>query len=251
MDVKLRGAFRRQWSKYFAQAELPIAFYYTNEVSTAELNDSKNEHRCLICNLNRVREGHTFVYDSKTPGCPGGKRYTGYSQKLRPNFEYFLSCGIPGEMDGERYKKSPELVTEYLKNNPPFQAPARFLVFKRWDKLSATDKPVAVFFFASADVLSGLFTLANFDSTDPNSVITPMSAGCSSIVNYPLIESNSSNPRCVLGMFDVSARPCVPENTLTFAVPAGRFEEMVNNMDESFLTTESWKAVKDRIGLPK
>jgi hypothetical protein len=247
MKEHLIETFISQWNKYFGKAELPITYYYTNEVTRQELDDTKNEHRCLICNLKRVRDGHTFVYNSNTPGCLGGKRYTGYSQELRPNFEYFLSCGIPGEMEGERYKKSPELVKELLKSHPLSQAPAKSLVFKRWDKLSKADDPAVVVFFATADVLSGLFTLANFDSADPHGVIAPMGAGCSSRVNYPLIESNSSHPRCVLGMFDVSARPCVPENTLTFSIPMKRFEEMVGDMDESFLTTDSWASVKRRI----
>ena len=89
--------------------------------------------------------------------------------------------------------------------------------------------------------------MANFEVIDQYSVIAPMGSGCSSIVSYPLAESKSSNPRCVLGMFDVSARPCVPEGTLTFTIPMKRFEEMVWNMDESFLITESWDIVRKRI----
>jgi hypothetical protein len=240
MDTQMRDAFSSRWRRYFDEADLPITYYYTSEVPREELAGSRNEHRCLICNLNRVREGHTFVCDRKTPGCPGAKRYSGFSHKLRPNFEYFLSCGIPGEMEGERYKKTPKLVKELLETHPLFEAPAKYLVFKRWDKLSQTDEPLA-------DVLSGLFTLANFDSADPHGVIAPFGAGCSSIINYPLREAESGNPRCVLGMFDVSARPCVPDQTLTFTIPIKRFEEMVFNMDESFLTTQSWDAVKRRI----
>jgi hypothetical protein len=247
MDKKFRELFVHKWEKYFINAELPIAYFYTDTVTKKELNDSKNEHRCLICNLNRVRDGHTFVYSSKSPGCLGGKRYAGFSQKLRPNFEYFLSCGIPGEMEGERYKKSPELVKEYLFKHLPFHSPGKYLVFKRWDKLLANDIPIAVIFFAVPDVLSGLFTLANFDLADIFGVVTPMGAGCSSIVGYPLLESKSANPKCILGMFDVSARPCVPEHTLTFTIPIKRFKEMVQNMDESFLITESWNIVKKRI----
>ncbi len=247
MENELRESFLNKWEKYFVKAELPIAYYYANEVPEKELQDTRNEHRCLICNLNRVREGHTFVYSAESPGCLGGKRYTGFSQKLRPNFEYFLSCGIPGKIEGERYKKSPELVKRYLKNHPPFEAPAKYLVFKRWDNLLARDEPVTIVFFAVPDVLSGLFTWANFDAADPNGVIAPMGSGCSSIVSYPLAESTSSNPKCVLGMFDVSARPCVPEESLTFAIPWRRFGEMVQNMDESFLITGSWDTVKNRI----
>jgi hypothetical protein len=247
MEKQIKESFLSKWKKYFAEAELPIAYYYANGVPEKERRDTKNEHRCLICNLNRVRAGHAFVYSSKSPGCLGGKRYTGFSQALRPNFEYFLSCGIPGKMEGERYKKSPELVKEYLEQHKLFEAPAKYLVFKRWDKLSANNEPIAVIFFAVPDVLSGLFTLANFDAADPHGVIAPMGSGCSSIVGYPVEESKSSNPRCVLGMFDISARPCVPEDTLTFTVPMKRFIEMVEDMEESFLITGSWNAVKSRI----
>jgi len=47
--------------------------------------------------------------------------------------------------------------------------------------------------------------------------------------------------------FYVSARPYVPANSLTFTVSMRRFEQMARNMDESFLTTESWNEVKERL----
>jgi hypothetical protein len=37
---------------------------------------------------------------------------------LRSGFEYFLSYGIPGKMEGERYKKSLDLVIDFLKASP-------------------------------------------------------------------------------------------------------------------------------------
>jgi uncharacterized protein (DUF169 family) len=247
MEDSIQELFLNNWSRYFGKAELPITFFYTDQASEEDLAETQNVSRCLICNLKRVREGHAFVYTADSPGCSGGKRYTGYSQELRSNFEYFLSCGIPGEMEGERYKKSPELVREFIQNIPPFQAPARRLVFKRWDKLREAENPSVAIFFAEPDVLSGLFTLANYDWEQAQGVIAPMGSGCSSIVAYPLEEAKSDRPRGVLGMFDVSARPCVPENTLTFAVPFERLVEMVANMEESFLITNSWKSVKQRI----
>jgi uncharacterized protein (DUF169 family) len=180
-------------------------------------------------------------------GCGGGKRYLGFTEEIMPNFEYFLSCGIPGKLEGERYKKTPELVKEALKKFPIFKAPARFIVFKRWDKLEKQDDPVVVIFFAPPDVLSGLFTLTNFDEADPNGVFAPFSAGCGSIVQYPYLEKDSTRPRGVVGMFDVSARPFVPKETLTFALPMKKFQKMIENMEESFLTTASWSKVKARI----
>jgi Uncharacterised ArCR, COG2043 len=128
------------------------------------------------------------------------------------------------------------------------KAPARFIVFKRFDMLEQSDDPVAVIFFATPDVLSGLFTLANFDEAEPNGIFCPFSAGCGSIVQYPYLEKDSARPRAVIGMFDVSARPYVPEETLTFAVPMNKFIRMVQNMDESFLITRSWEKVKKKMG---
>ena len=49
-------------------------------------------------------------------------------------------------------------------------------------------------------------------------------------------------------MFDVSARPYVSADELTFAAPMNKFERMVGNMEESFLITESWKKVQKRSG---
>jgi len=163
-------------------------------------------------------------------------------------FEYFLSCGIPGELEGERYKKSPQIVKELLAKQPVFKAPARYIVFKRWDMLEALDKPEVVIFFSRPDVLSGLFTLAGFDVSEPNGVIAPFSSGCAAIVQNPYLEKDSSEPRGIIGMFDVSARPYVRADELTFAAPMNKFESMIGNMEESFLITQSWKMVQKRIG---
>jgi len=248
VDIEFKQRFIDLWQRYFPGADLPIAFYYTDQEGQVEPAPPAKGRRCLICDLAQVRNGRSLRFDVDSVGCTGGKRYLGFAQELRPNFEYFLSCSIPGEMEGERYKKSPELVREHLKHQPPFEAPGRYVVFKRWDRLAEEDdEPAVVVFFAPANVLSGLFTLANFDEADPYGVIAPFGAGCASIVDYPYREFGSERPRAVLGMFDVSARPCVPPGVLTFAVPWTKFVTMVNDMKESFLTTESWGKVRERM----
>jgi len=247
MDQKIRDKFITLWRKYFGGAELPITFYYAGEKGRAESAKTPSGHRCLIGDLASVRAGKSLCFDVDTIGCGGGKRYLGFTQELMPNFEYFLSCGIPGKLEGERYKKSPELVKEALKKMPSFKAPAKYIVFKRWDILEAADNPEVVIFFAKPDVLSGLFTLANYDEAEPNGVFAPFAAGCGTIVQYPYLEKDSMRPRGILGMFDVSARPFVQEDSLTFSVPMKKFVKMIENMEESFLITNSWKKMMDRI----
>jgi len=247
MDMRFKQQFLERWEEYVPGADLPIGFYYTDEAGRGGSVPPSRSSRCIICELAQVRQGMSLCFDVNTVGCRGGKRYLGFVPGLGPKFEYFLSYGIPGEMEGERYKKSPELVNEQLKHQPPFEAPGKYAVFKRWDRLDEGDEPAVVIFFAPPDVLSGLFTLANFDETDPYAVITPFGSGCAAIVQYPHHELQSPHPRAVLGMFDVSARPCVPAGVLTFAVPWPKFTRMVGNMEESFLITGSWSKVRARI----
>ncbi len=247
MDMKLKDKFSRLWPKYFDGASLPITFYYTDEAGRAEPMKPTSGHRCIIGDLIKVREGTSISYSADSIGCFGGKRYLGFSKTISPNFEYFLSCGIPGKLEGERYKKSPELVKEVMKQQAAFTAPARFIVFKRWDQLEKEDTPEVVIFFVPPDVLSGLFTLANYDEVEANGVIAPFGAGCGSIIHHPYLETKSKRPRCVIGLFDISARPYVPPEVLTFSMPMSKFTRMVDNMEESFLITGSWKKIQKRI----
>jgi len=234
------------WEKYFPGQSLPIVYYYTDEKPEIQAESGAKEN-CIVCDIKPVLAGKQCFFDKSTIRCNGARRYLGFSQKTSLNFKYFLSCGIEGSMEGERYKKSPDLVEKWLENNPPLKAPGEYIVFKRIDQILPDDKPLAVSFFAGPDVLSGLFTLAGFDQERSDAVITPFGSGCASIVYYPLREIDSGRERVVLGMFDVSARPCVQKDQLTFTISWEHFIRMVENMEESFLITSSWRVVRDRL----
>jgi hypothetical protein len=245
--MTLKDRFQELWKKYFPGAELPIAFWYADEAEGTEKLTLPKEHRCFLTDLAPVRQGKSLRFDEYVIGCPGGKKYLGFTEAVMPNFEHFLSCGIPGKVEGERYKKTPELVREFVKNQKTFTTSEQYLVCKRFDQLGWGDQPSAFIFFAPPDVLSGLFTLANFAEAEPDGVFCPFCAGCAAIVTYPYLENAAERPRAVLGMFDVSARPSVGRTDLTFAVPMKKFASMVNDMEESFLTTKSWKIIQRRI----
>jgi uncharacterized protein (DUF169 family) len=246
MDMNLKNMFLASWDKYFRGAELPFICYYTNEEGRAPKAPPAGVHQCIFGQISRVRKGSSICFDAESTGCGGGKRYLGFSDEIMPYFDYFLSCGIPLKVEGERYKKSPEIVRDMIPHVPKFTAPAKYIVFKRFDMIEASDNPDVVIFYAPPDTLSGLFTLANYDRSELNGVICPFCAGCGAIVMYPYLEKKSADPRSVLGMFDVSARPFVPKETLSFAVPMNKFSRMVKNMDESFLINKSWERVYKR-----
>ncbi|MEI6436728.1 MAG: DUF169 domain-containing protein [Bacteroidota bacterium] len=247
MDIKFKNRFLEKWAKYFGESELPITFFYVEDPGDTARANLPDSHNCIVCELAIVRKGRPLAWNVQTIGCGGARRYFGYEDQLRPKFEYFLSHGIPGELEGERYIKTPEMVKELMSNIRCIPANGRYIIFKRFDQLTPEDNPLAVIFFAKPDVLSGLFTLANFDQPDGNGVIAPFGSGCGSIVHQPWFQGEQENPKAILGMFDVSARPCVPMNTLTMSIPMKKFEKMVENMDESFLITNSWNQVRNRL----
>jgi uncharacterized protein (DUF169 family) len=247
MKIEIRDHFIKQWKKYFNNADLPITFYYTDNPGESEIVPTTGKWNCIICQLQKVRSGQSLAYAAESVKCGGAKRYLGFADTIRPDFEYFLSCGIENKMEGERYIRTPQLVLDLMKKQKKLSINGKYIVFKRWDKLNENDNPDVTIFFASPDILAGLFTLANFDQSEPDSTITPFAAGCGSLVYFPYNEKDSQRPRAVIGLFDVSARPCVQEGILTFSVPMIKFTKMISYMDESFLITNSWKKVQKRI----
>jgi hypothetical protein len=248
MIEQQKARFLELWARYFPGAELPVTFFRSDDPHGASPNRPAKGWRCFIGDLAAVRAGASVYYEPETLGC--GTRFLGFGTgALRPQFAEFISCGVPGGIEGERYKQTPEIVKAGLEQVPFLPAGTRYVVLKRWDALEEGDTPEVVIFFATPDVLSGLFTWAGFDEIAMEAVAAPFGAGCASIVQYPLMEAEKERPRAILGMFDVSARPRVPQNVLTFAVPWAKFERMLDNADETFLTTKSWARVRRRIAI--
>jgi uncharacterized protein (DUF169 family) len=237
----------QQFREVLSLKESPLGIYYTNDPPQG-ITAQTGTHVCMIGLLKKARKnGKTVYFDKDHFGCPGGAYYMGFFESPRPHIEYFLSCGIPGQMEGERYIKTPELAKAYIEKIKPRPAPATYCVFKPIDQFQGNEKPEVVAFFASPDALSGLFTLANYALERTDGVYTPFGSGCSTILTHPLKEAEKEQPRAVLGMFDVSARPMVERDILTLSMPFSVFLRLLENTSGSFLETESWKKVHKRI----
>jgi uncharacterized protein (DUF169 family) len=237
----------RQFREILGLKESPLGIYYTNDKPEG-ITPKEGIQGCMLGLLQNARKkGKTVYFDKAHFGCPGGAYYMGFFESPRPNIEYFLSCGIPGEMEGERYIKTPERAREYFAKMIPRRAPATYCVFKPIEQFQSGMEPEVIAFFASPDVLSGLFTLTNYALERTDAVYAPFGSGCGTILTYPLKEAVKEQPRAVLGMFDVSARPMVERDALTLAMPYSVFLKLLENVSGSFLQTESWKKVLQRI----
>jgi uncharacterized protein (DUF169 family) len=238
----------KQFQETLGLKESPLGIYYTNNKPEG-VTPKEGIQGCMISLLqNGRKKGKTVYFDKSHFGCPGGAYYMGFLETPRLNIEYFLSCGIPGQVEGERYIKTPELAREYFGKMTPRSAPATYCVFKPIEQfLQDIVKPEVVVFFAPPDILSGLFTLTNYTLERTDAVFTPFGSGCGTILTYPLKEAEKDQPRAVLGMFDVSARPMVEKDAFTLAMPYSVFLKILENVSGSFLQTESWKKVLQRI----
>ena len=237
----------KQFQEIVGLREYPLGAYYTNDKPEG-VTPKPNIHLCMIGLLKKARQdGETVYFDKEHFGCPGGAYYMGFFESPRPKLEYFLSCGIPGEMEGERYVKTPELAREFIAKRKPARAPAAYCVFKPIEKFQKEEKPQVVIFFAPPDILSGLFTLINYVLERVDGVYAPFGSGCSTILTYPLKEASKEQPQVILGMFDVSARPMVEKDVLTLAMPCSVYLTLLENVSGSFLETPSWKKVQERI----
>lgn len=226
----------------------PVAVLWSDEFPAGAITPGKkHEDKCVVALARRVaEEGVTAVISRDNYGCRGAGFHLGFVEQLFPNFNYFLSCGIPGKVRGEGYKKTPELVEAFLKEYRPLKAPADYCIMKPVSQLSSGEQPETVFFLVNPDQLSALVVLANYDLPGNDGVFTPFGSGCSSIIQLPRIE-NQGRKRGIVALTDISVRGVLPENILGFAVPFQRALVMEENVPGSFLEREDWLEVRKRL----
>ncbi|MBQ8205568.1 MAG: DUF169 domain-containing protein [Alistipes sp.] len=216
-------------------APMPIAFWYGDTA----VNADSRVPRCMIGAIRKVCEGNALTLTSETVQCGGGGLYTAF-RPMPERVPLFVS-------ETEHYKQRPEQVRAYVESLEIEITELPYLNFVRVDKLDSWEGVEAVVFFATPDVLSGLCTWAFFDNDAEDAVVTKFASGCAAVVSFATVENRKGGRRCFLGMFDPSARPLVPKDELSFAVPMSRFKEMLRTMPHSALFEHAFSVVRRRI----
>jgi uncharacterized protein (DUF169 family) len=255
----------------------PVALMWSDEKPADTMQFSEGKWGCVMWLAVHAAKGKTAVADKKTFGCFGGGVGLGFGNQYKnfpggeEGFCHFLSSGNAerkGGMEiaekikpymtqesydnflhGERYIKSPELVEKFVKALPMTEIPATHVVFQPLSDVDLLkEKPRTIIFFVNPDQLSALTVLANYGRDDNENVIIPFAAGCQTIGIYPYREAESTKPRAVVGLTDLSARVYVRKqlgdpNLMTFAVPFALFEEIEKNVPGSFLERHTWQSL--------
>lgn len=236
MDI---ATFITNYQEAFGKhAELPIAFWYSDQMEAP----TEKVNGCLFKCMKRVRNGEAVSLSTETITCGGGKFYTGFSD-MPERVPSFVSLK-------EKYKKTPEMVLDFIKDVQVPKTDKAYLNFVRIDRISSFDKVEGILFLATPDMLSGLATWAYFDNNAPDSVASPFGSGCSSVITQTVIENKIEGRRTFLGFFDPSVRPYFEADLLSFTIPMSRFKEMYHTMRESCLfDTHAWGKIKERLQL--
>ena len=214
---------------------LPVAFGYSDRAAT----EVRKIPRCIVGAIRKVCDGEPLTLTAGNVQCGGGSLYTAFAP-MPERVPAFVA-------EVEHYKQTREQVEEYIGRIGIRLSEKPYLNFVRLDQLEDPDEAEGILFFATPDVLSGLCSWAFYDNNDTDAVCVPFASGCCSIVTFAAKENASGDRRCFIGMLDPSARLLVPKDELTFTLPACRFKEMMQTMEQSALFRKAYSAVRERI----
>lgn len=234
MDIK---EFIQNYREAFGEkAQLPLLFGYSDK----PIGDTEKIGGCFFKGLQAARDGRPVSLSADVIGCGGGKLYTGFSD-MPERVQGFVSLK-------EKYKKTPEMVVDYVNGLGMKRAEKPYLNFIRIDKAEYFEGTEGVFFYATPDMLSGLCGWAFFDINEPDAVVSQFGSGCSTVVSMTVVENARQGHRCFIGLLDPSVRPWVGKNELSFTIPFSRFVPMMETMKDTFLYgSHAWEKIKQRL----
>jgi uncharacterized protein (DUF169 family) len=203
---------------------------------------------CVIGMIWLARKKRSIAwFDRERFGCLGGAFFLGFMEQQLECTIHYVSTGIPGVLEGERYLASPSVTRKFYAGINPRPAPKSFCVFKPLSQFEEGEEPELVIFFGRPEVISGLHQLATFVTDDFHAVQSPFGSGCANMVTWPLKYLQEGGLHAVIGGWDPSDRRFMKTDELTFTVPVSKYQKMLDRWRESFLTGSAWKTVVKKI----
>jgi uncharacterized protein (DUF169 family) len=255
----------------------PVALIFSDKKPEGAAQFKPGAPSCVLFMFASAARGKTAVFDRESYACPGGGIGLGFGNAYEKfpgglhGFCRFLSTGnekdpagkaigegmkasgapatfVDHFLHGERYKQTSDLAEQFVQALPITEVPTQYVVMKPLSKVDpAKEELVSVTFLVNPDQLSALVIFANYDRPGLENVAVPYAAACQVMGILSYKEAQLENPRCLIGLTDISARKYLKgqgcADKLTFTVPFRRLRQMESNVEGSFLQGNTWAGV--------
>ena len=126
MDIQV---FIQNFREAFGEtAELPLVFWYSDKLE----GETEKINGCFFKGMKTVREGGIISLNEENIGCGGGKFYTGFTE-MPERVPTFVSLK-------EKYKKTPQMVIDFVEQIGVSRTEKKYLHFARIDKVKSFEE---------------------------------------------------------------------------------------------------------------
>ncbi len=205
-------------------------------------NGHINWNSCVLGKLRRARREKASAYfDEERYGCLGGAFFMGFKSWYEPFEPALLSTGIPGKIPGEHYVDSVESGERFYNDFEPPEATAPVLVIQPLSLFNEEERPELVIMFPDCKTLIGLNALTVFLTGDIHAVRMPFGVGCCTTISWPRKFMAQGKTCAVVGGYDINMIKYLKKGELTYTVPYGLFQNMVEKWHLAMPGTRAWK----------
>jgi uncharacterized protein (DUF169 family) len=226
----------------------PVGFMFEDRKPEGALGFKKAGGGCIAPLIFNAAKGKTVAFDRDSTGYPCSAFYLGYTEWIFPGIEYFLSKGpLPGR-ECEFFVRTPEQAKEYVQSLKSGMMRDNAVIFKPLNMFGKDEKPLAVILFANPDQMSALVFLAHFnDPCSRNRIETGFASACISFFTMPLQYALKGEKKAFWGLHDIAVRSSFPADITSLSMPVHMYREICSHAGESFLYTENWEKLLERI----
>lgn len=226
---------------------LPIGMFFSETKHENAISFKTKGNGCIMPLIYKSAQGKTIAIDKDTTGWNCSAFYLGYQDWIFDGIECFLSDGVVNGREGERFIKTSKQAKSFVEFYQPNTLNTKVTVFKPLSEFEKHETPEIVIFFVNPDELSALVYLLHFNSPESEDrIVTRFISGCGSVVTLPMKLKKEGKMQAVWGMHDISVRRRLPKELMTLTMPYELLVEITKDIDQSFIITDSWKAIKER-----
>lgn len=198
------------------------------------VSPAEGKQACVFAFVGAWRKGKTLHLTAENPGC-GGAGFAIFNREMRGR-EAFIDF-LYGE---EGLKASRELMHAWLDQRKPYRTEYAHTLIGPLRESEYAHLRTATF-LVDPDQLGALVFGAHYHSANPGPVQAPFGSGCGLLVQ---LFDDLEPPRAIIGATDITMRPYLPPDLLTFTVTKAMFAQLCALDEQSFLYKNFWRKLQ-------